>query len=342
MHQALPTSSRVWQRVLAPYTKANNRKATFQVVTTGLLFALDWLAMLWSLEISYWLTLALALPAAGLLTRLFIFQHDCGHGSFFSSRRANHLLGAVLGVLTLMPYTYWRRTHAIHHATSGDLDRRSFGDVLTKTVAEYRQLSWRGKLAYRLYRNPFILLTIGPFYQFVIKHRFPFDIPRTWKREWASVMGTNLALAGVFAVAWATIGIERFLLVQAPITLISGALGMWLFYVQHQFEDTYWRENPEWELHRASVEGSSFYDLPRILHWFTGNIGYHHIHHLASRIPNYHLPRCFHEVDLTQQVTKLTIPESLRCAFLSLWDEDQQRLIRFGHLRRRPDDLLTS
>lgn len=327
-------SDRAWQRILAPYAKADNRRASFQAVSTGLLFVLNWLAMLWSLEISYWLTLALALPAAGLLTRLFIFQHDCGHGSFFSGRRANHILGAVIGVLTLTPYSYWRRTHAIHHATSGDLDRRSFGDVETKTVAEYRQMSHFGKLFYRLYRNPLILLTIGPVYQFVLKHRFPYDIPISWKREWASVMWTNLALAAIAAIAWVTIGIDKLLLVQAPITLLSGALGMWLFYVQHQFEDTYWRENPEWEFHRAGIEGSSYYDLPRILHWFTGNIGYHHIHHLASRIPNYHLPRCFREVPLAQHVTHLTILESLKCAFLSLWDEEQQRLVSFRRARR--------
>lgn len=335
MHQAHPTADRTWPRLLAPYARANNRIAIFQAASTALLFVLNWLAMLWSLEVSYWLTLALAMPAAGLLTRLFIFQHDCGHGSYFSSRRANAILGGVIGVLTLTPYGYWRRTHAIHHATSGDLDRRSFGDVETKTIAEYRQMPWLGKLSYRLYRNPIVLFTVGPTYQFVFKHRFPFDIPRAWKREWASVMWTNLALVGVLVGAWATIGLDRFLLVQAPITVISGILGMWLFYVQHQFEDTYWRDHPRWDFHRAGLEGSSFYDLPKILHYFTGNIGFHHIHHLASRIPNYNLARCFREVPDTRLVTRLSILGSLRCAFLSLWDEDEKRLVGFRHLRRR-------
>lgn len=335
MDQAQPMSDRAWARLLAPYAKPNNRKAIFQVATTAILFIATWLTMFWSLRISYWMTLALAFPAAGLITRLFIFQHDCGHGSFFSSRRANHVLGAMVGVLTLTPYAYWRRTHAMHHASAGDLDRRSFGDVDTWTVSEYRQRSWFSRFYYRIYRNPFVLLTIGPVYQFVIKHRVPWDTPREWRREWASVMWTNVALAGFIIAGWATIGIKQFLLVQAPITLISGSLGVWLFYIQHQFEDTYWRDNKEWDFHRAGLEGSSFYDLPKVLHWFTGNIGYHHIHHLASRIPNYHLPRCFRDVPMMHHVTKLTILSSIRCAFLSLWDEDEQRLVSFRHLRRR-------
>ncbi len=286
-----------------------------------------------SLAVSYWLTLALAVPQAFLFIRLFIFQHDCGHGSFFRSPKANHRVGALLGLVSLMPYRYWRRTHAIHHATSGDLDHREFGDVVTLTVAEYRARTVWGRLGYRLYRNVLVLLLVGPVYQFILKYRFPFDIPRRWRREWASVMWTNAGLALVLLVAWQTIGLGAFLKIQLPINLLGGALGIWLFYVQHQFEDTYWREHPEWDIHRAGIEGSSYYDLGRVLHWLTGNIGYHHIHHLASRIPNYNLARTFRAVPELRHVTRLTIWSSLKCARLHLWDPDGQRLISFRQLR---------
>ncbi len=325
--------TRYWNRLLAPYAKADNRRAWFNLVTTGALFALNWGAMLWSLRGPYWVTLLLALPAAGLLTRLFIFQHDCGHGAFFGSRIANNVVGAVIGLFTLTPYGYWRRTHAVHHGTAGDLDRRTFGDVALLTVREYGGLSRWGRLKYRLYRHPLILLVIGPVFQFVIKHRLPLDIPRTWKKEWASVMWTNLAIAGVVGLAWWTIGLGTFLKVQLPITLFSGTIGMWLFYVQHQFEDTYWREHPDWSFHQAGLQGSSFYDLPAILHWFTGNIGFHHIHHLASRIPQYRLKECFRQVPELHAVTRLTLSSSLRCARLHLWDEARQRLVGFRDAR---------
>lgn len=321
-----------WKRLLAPFSRPHAGRALFQLISTALLYAGTWYLMLLSLQVSWWLTLALAVPASFLLVRLFIFQHDCGHGSFFRSRKANDAVGSLIGVLMLTPYAYWRRTHAIHHATSGNLDLRSFGDIETLTVDEYLALSSWGRLRYRMYRNLFVLLLLGPAYQFLVKHRFPFDIPRRWRREWASVFWTNLAIAALVVLACWTIGWQRFLLVQVPITLISGALGVWLFYIQHQFEDTYWRENPEWDFHRAGIEGSSLYDLPSWLHWFTGNIGYHHIHHLASRIPNYRLKQCFREVAELQHVTRLRILESLHCARLKLWDEQTGRLVRFREL----------
>ena len=320
-------------RLLAPYAQADNRKAILQLFGTVALFVPLWYLMYRSLAVSYWLTLLLAIPQAFLFIRLFIFQHDCGHGSFFRSMKANHRLGAALGLLSLMPYRYWRRTHAIHHATSGDLDHREFGELKTLTVSEYHELSRWGRIGYRLYRSMAVLLVFGPIYQFILKYRLPLDIPRRWKQEWASVMWTNLGLALILLVAWQTIGLKAFFMVQLPINLFGGALGIWLFYVQHQFEDTYWRENPEWDVHRAGIEGSSFYDLGKFLHWCTGNIGFHHIHHLASRIPNYNLERAYRALPDLRKVTRLTILGSLRCARHHLWDPDSQRLISFRQLR---------
>ena len=324
---------RYWNQLLAPYMKSNNRKAWFQLLTTCAMFTFIWYVMLLSLEGPYWVTLLLALIGVGLFTRIFIFQHDCGHASFFKSRSLNNSVGFFLGVLTLTPYSYWRRAHAHQHATSGDLDRRSLGDVDTLTVKEYLALSRWGRIKYRMYRHPVTLFLLGGVWLFVLKHRFPWDIPRSWKKEWASVIWTNLAIVGLVALAWNVIGIERFLLVQLPITIIGGSIGIWLFYIQHQFEDTYWRNTSEWNFHRAGIEGSSLYDLPSILHWFTGNIGFHHIHHLASRIPNYRLKECFRKVPEVHGVTRLTFWQSLRSARLHLWDEDSRKLVGFGFLR---------
>ena len=325
--------AKYWNKLLAPYMVSETGKALFQLLTTMVLYACGWYLMLRSLEISYWLTLLLSIPTAGFLVRLFIFQHDCGHGSFFPSRRANDKVGFILGVLMLTPYKYWQRTHAIHHGTSGDLDRRSFGDIETLTVDEYLELSPGKRFGYRVYRSLFVLLAIGPAFQFLIKHRLPFDIPRSWKREWSSVLWTNVVALGLLLLAWKLIGLQKFLLVQLPITLIAGAAGMWLFYIQHQFEDTYWERHEVWSFHQAGIEGSSFYDLPRILHWFTGNIGFHHIHHLASRVPNYKLKRCFREVSELHQVTRLSIWRSLQCSRLKLWDETTGKLVSFRYLK---------
>lgn len=283
-----------------------------------------------SLEYSYWLTLLLALPTAGMVVRLFIFQHDCGHGSFFPRQSWNNALGSVLGILSLTPYHYWRRTHAMHHATSGNLDKRDFGEVTTLTVREYQALSAPRKLWYRIYRHPITLFAVGPAYQFVLKHRLPLDTPLSWKREWGSIMFTNAGLlAVILLLSWA-VGFKNFLMVQLPVTLIAGSFGVWLFYIQHQFENTYWRDEPEWNYREASLQGSSYYDLPKWLNWLSGNIGVHHVHHLCSRIPNYRLHQALGENEFLQKnVTRLTIKDSLRCVGFKLWDEQTKQMVGF-------------
>jgi omega-6 fatty acid desaturase (delta-12 desaturase) len=324
-----------WREILAPYKRASTRAAVVQLVDTALPFAVAWYLMLRSLEVSYFLTLALAVPAGFLFIRLFILQHDCGHGSFFPSRHANNVVGSLLGVVTLFPYGYWRRTHAVHHATSGNLDRRELGDVKTYTVREYLGFTPAHRWLYSLYRHPLILLGFGPLYQFVLKHRFPFDIPWSWKREWASVLWTNAGIAAVFAVLARTFGWRAIVLVHLPVVLVAGAVGVFLFFVQHQFEDTYWERDQTWDFYRAGVRGSSFFDLPPVLHWLTANIGYHHIHHLASMIPNYRLAQCFRENPGLQQVTRLSLWQGVKCLRLKLWDEESRTLVGFDAIRRR-------
>lgn len=321
------TSERDRHRTLEPYKRSSTRAAVTQLLNTALPFALLWYLMARSLSVSYLLTLALAIPTGFLLIRLFILQHDCGHMSFFPSRTLNRVLGSLLGVITMFPYGYWRRTHALHHATTGNLEEREMGDVRTLTVREYQRLSPFRRLLYRLYRNPLVLLGLGPVYQFGLKHRLPFGIPWSWRREWLSVIWTNLGLLATFAALSWWFGWRVVLLVHLPVFLVSGAIGIFLFYVQHQFEQTYWEPKNNWNFHQAAIQGSSFLDLPRPLHWLTGNIGFHHIHHLASRIPNYRLQQCFLELPWTQNVTRLNLRQSLRCLRLKLWDEDAGMLV---------------
>jgi omega-6 fatty acid desaturase (delta-12 desaturase) len=323
----------VWRQLLAPYKRRSARAAALQLFDTALPFAALWYLMVRSLAVSYALTLVLAVPTAFLFIRLFMLQHDCGHGAFFPSRAANTAVGTILGVVTLFPYGYWRRTHAIHHATSGNLERRELGDVKTYTVREYQAFSPVRRWLYRLYRHPLVLLAFGPTYQFLLKHRFPFDLPWAWKREWASVMGTNAGILVAIAALAQAVGWRAVVLVHLPVVVIAGAIGVFLFYVQHQFEDTYWEHDHAWDFYSAGAQGSSYLDLPRVLHWLTGNIGYHHIHHLASQIPNYRLAQCFRENPGLQQVTRLTLRDSLRTLRLKLWDEESHTLVGFDATR---------
>ena len=283
---------------------------------------------------AYWLTLLLSVPAAAFTVRLFIIQHDCGHHSFFRLRRLNDLLGTVIGVVTLTPHAYWRQAHNIHHATCGNLEKRGIGDVSVLTVSEYQNLPAWKRLAYRLYRNPLVIMGIGPIYLFVVKYRLPLDLIRRRFRLLFSVMGTNLAIAGVLSGLGFAFGFPQLLMVQAPIVLLSSAAGVWMFYVQHQFEQTYWQKGRGWDFHEASVMASSFYDLPKPLGWLTGHIGLHHIHHLSSRIPNYRLRACLEDLPVLKTVNRISLRDSLSCLGLALWDENTQRLIPFSVLSR--------
>jgi omega-6 fatty acid desaturase (delta-12 desaturase) len=315
---------------VAPYQRPDLRRSLWQLANTVLPYFALWYLMVQSLAYSYWLTLALAVLAGGLLLRIFIIFHDCGHGSFFRSRRANDGVGIVAGLLLFTPYYQWRHQHAVHHATAGDLDRRGAGDIFTLTVREYLALPPLGRLRYRLFRHPAVLLGLGPLYSFLITQRFV--VPGVGRRERASVYGTNVALAvGVLGLS-ALIGLQTYLLVQLPVMIVAATAGVWLFYVQHQFEDAYWAEHASWDYAAAAVQGSSYLKLPKLLQWFTGNIGLHHIHHLSARIPNYALQRCHDENPQLQAAHVLTISSGMRTLALSLWDEEARRMISFRQL----------
>ncbi len=302
--------------------------------TTLIPLALNLYLMYLSLPVSYWLTLALSVPAAGLLVRTFIIMHDCGHGSFFPSRMANDIVGFFTGVLVLTPYKQWRRDHAIHHATSGDLEHRGHGDVTTLTVNEYLALSRWERFRYRVYRNPIVLFGIGPIV-LAVKQRLPTPGETTGRKEKWSVWLTNLAIVVLVVLFSLLIGFWSVVMIYAPVFMISGAIGIWLFYVQHQFEDTYWDRRPEWEYPVAALHGSSYFKLPAVLQWFTGNIGLHHVHHLSPLIPNYKLQDCHEENPVFQQVTTLTLWASLKTLSLKLWDEEKRKLIGWRDLKTR-------
>ena len=325
--------SRAWAPVLARYRQPSSTRGTIELLITALPLALLWILTWAALGTGYWLCLLLAVPAAGLLVRLFMIQHDCGHGSFFHRRLVNDWVGRTLGVLTLTPYDLWRRAHAVHHASSGHLDRRGIGDVDTLTVSEFLALSRWHRLLYRLYRHPIVMFGIGPFYLFVLRNRLPIGLMGDGWRPWLSAMATNMAIAVQAGLVIWLVGIGPFLLVQLPITLLASTIGVWLFYVQHQFEETFWAREEGWNFHEAALHGSSHYQLPGVLRWFTANIGVHHVHHLCSRIPYYRLPRVLRDHPQLATVGRLTLFRSFGCVRLVLWDETSQRLISFRELR---------
>ncbi len=322
------TGAQRWGRVLARYREPSHGRSVFEIVVTLLPFAGLW-ALAWTaVHFGYWpLSLLIWMLAAGFLVRLFMIQHDCGHGALFRHRRANDWVGRAIGVLTLTPYEAWRRAHAVHHATSGHLNRRGIGDIDTLTVREFEARSFWGRLRYRMYRHPLVMFGIGPAYLFVLRHRFPMALVRGRWRAWISAMATNLVAGTVIAGLIWLIGLGPFLLVQLPITLLAGAIGVWLFYVQHQFEDTHWADDGRWNLHEAALHGSSHYELPAVLRWFTANIGVHHVHHLCSRIPFYRLPRVLRENHDLRGMSRVTLRQSFACVRLALWDESRHRLV---------------
>lgn len=323
--------------IVASYAQPDRRRAVVQLLNTGMPFLFLMAALIYGVGTYGEMALPLALPAVFLLVRLFAIQHDCGHGAFFKSRWANDLLGRTIGLVTLTPYGFWRNSHATHHASSGNLDRRGTGDITTLTVREYRALSpWR-RFLYRAYRHPLVLFGLGPVYLFVIRNRIPTVSPFRHKRIWGSILGTNATLAAIVTVMLLTVGVRAFVLAYMPVILLAAATGIWLFYIQHQFEHAYWAPGSAWNFQDAALGGSSFYDLPAVLHWLTGYIGFHHIHHVCSRIPNYRLRDCFDQNPELRSAKRLTLAQSVKCARLALWDEERQLLVsfRYAALSRR-------
>lgn len=319
-----------WPQIVMRYSKPSNWASWWQVINTVIPYIALWVLMYYSLSVSYWLTLLLSIFAAGFMVRAFIIFHDCGHGSFLKSERMNRWVGIPLGLLAFTPYHRWHKDHKEHHATVGNLDKRGVGDVQTLTVAEYKKLSRWGKFSYRFYRHPIFLLGIAPLLLFVIQFRLPKS--NMTKREHLYLHLSNLALVGgagllIWLIEW-----KAYMLIQLPIIYIASIHGVWLFYVQHQYKDVKWVRAADWDYKTIALEGSSFFKLPRVLQWFTGNIGFHHIHHLGPRIPNYKLMKCYKENQIFQETKPITFFSSLHSLRLRLWDEEKQRLVGFGEV----------
>jgi omega-6 fatty acid desaturase (delta-12 desaturase) len=338
--EALPTAerragARRWAQILLRYRKPSGARSIVELLITAIPFVLIWAAMWAVVYFGYWpLCLLLAVPAALFLVRLFLIQHDCGHGAFFSNRLINDWVGRVLGVFTLTPYDVWRRDHALHHATTGNLDQRGAGgEIRTLTVEEYLALPWFRRLQYRLYRHPFVMFALGPTFVFVLCQRLPLGSMRAGWLPWTSTMATNVAILAIVGLMMWLVGVGPFLLVHGPIMLLAATIGVWLFYVQHQFDEVAWARNGNWDMHEAALHGSSYYDLPAVLRWFTANIGIHHIHHLNSRIPYYRLRQVLRDHPELGKVGRITLWQSLKLVRLSLWDEYQQRMVSFREMR---------
>ncbi len=333
---AIRPDKAAWRQIVEKYRQPSTGRAMWQIINTFVPYALLWYFMYLSLAASWWLTVPLALLAGAFLVRIFIIFHDCGHGSYFKSRWANDVVGFIAGVLTFTPYYQWRWEHAIHHSTAGQLDKRGTGDVWTMTVQEYLESSRWKRFAYRLARNPVVLFVVAPLYLFVLEQRLPSS--ESDRRERLSVWWTNLAILCVAVGLSRVFGIAAYVLIQLIVMAVGGGIGVWMFYVQHQFENAYWERGDNWEYMAAALQGSSFYKLPKIMQWFSGNIGFHHIHHLSARIPNYNLQKC-HEADpLFQQVKPLTFFSSLKSLTLRLWDEKAKKLVGYGRMRQARRD----
>jgi omega-6 fatty acid desaturase (delta-12 desaturase) len=336
--------SAAWQTLVTPYQRASTRKALWQLANTLVPFGLSWGLAVRLLDVSRALSLASCVLATGFLLRIYIIQHDCGHRSFFPDRRANDALGCLLGVVTLLPYFRWRHDHAIHHASGSHLDRRGTGDIWLMTLREYTAATPMQRARYRAFRNPLVLFGLGPLALFVVWQRMT-GWTRT-RREAASVRATNAAIAGALWLGGHCLGWRTFLAVQGPITWMGSTIAVWLFYIQHQFDDTYWAAPPDWDFATAAMRGASWYRLPAVLQWFTGNIGIHHIHHLSPKIPNYELPRCLEDNAAFRTVPTVTLLQGFRAATLKVWDEDGKRLMtwrevdqRVGSRKRRLPEL---
>jgi omega-6 fatty acid desaturase (delta-12 desaturase) len=327
-----PASKHAWKEVVARYQRPAAWRGAWQLLNTLVPYAVLWYLMYLSLAVSAWLTAPLALLAGGFLVRIFIIFHDCTHGSFFKSPRANEWVGSLMGVLCFTPYHRWRWEHSIHHASAGDLDRRGTGDVWTMTVQEYLEASCWKRFAYRLARNPFILFVVAPLVLFLVLERIPTG--KEARRERLSVYGTNAALVLMGAGLGWVFGWKVYLLLQLSTVMVAGSAGVWLFYVQHQFEGVYWERGKHWDFEKAAFQGSSYYKLPRILQWFSGNIGFHHIHHLSPRIPNYHLEKCYRSEPLFQTVRPVTLLASLKSFNFRLWDERHRRMVGYPSPRQ--------
>ncbi len=331
------TSTRIpkdWVQVLAKYRDPNPVRSSFELGISLVPFVLLWVAACWVAQYSYLGALAISAVNGGFLLRLFCIQHDCGHGSFLGNRNVSDWIGRALGVVTLTPYDVWRRTHALHHSHAGDLGHRGIGDVMTLTTEEYHQRTAFGRWLYRLYRHPLFMIGLAPPYLFILPNRLPFGLMNQGKKYWISAMGTNLAIVTILATIVYFGGLQALFLVFLPTTLIAASVGMWLFYVQHQFEDTHWEKAPDWQLHEAALHGSSHYDLPPILRWFTANIGIHHVHHLYARIPFYRLSEVLSDHKELVQCSRMTLMQSFKCAGLDLWDAKSRRLVSFAAARQ--------
>ena len=321
-----------WRKMVAPYQRSDTPRSIAMLAATLIPFLICWALVIYSLNSSYWLTLALIIPTCLFQVRLFIIFHDCGHGSYFNSRQANSLVGFFLGILVLTPSEDWWHQHALHHATAGNLDKRGLGDIMTLTVDEYQKSSWWKRLTYGFFRHPLIMFTFGPIYIFLLSQRFPSK--GVGKKERRSVYLTDLAIAVLFTAMSFAIGWSRFFIIEVIITWFAGMLGIWLFYIQHQYENVYWERNDAWDFVCSALQGASYYKLPSILQWFSGSIGFHHIHHLAPRIPNYYLEKCYEENPALQNAETITLRRSLKSLSLRLYDENSRKLVSFKDIRR--------